>query len=375
MQIDYQNVDEGIILATGELVSSGYQSESRNGPVLRIPEPVILSNEDPCNRVSLLACRDANPFFHLIEALWMLAGDNSLVPLLRYNPGMAQYSDDARTLRGTAYGHKWRTWFGYDQLNMAITRLREDPTDRRIVMTMWDPRAEWKDPKSKDLSCNLQVVFSVVKRKGVDELDMMVTNRSNDLIYGCLGSNVFHFSFILEFVALHAGLKPGRLHQVTANLHAYVENPVFQKVREAVCVVGVGVPDQRQQEFPTLTALELENDKYRITDFLYNNEAGESQYLNLVARPLVEAYKLFKLKTETGVTGDRTKILSAAISIAGECADVRLADGAMQWLGRRLQKEVAKGFPPYETPRTYYTIAKPEGDLVNKEPIGEDMDD
>ena len=51
---------------------------------------------------------------------------------------MEEYSDDGITLQG-AYGFRWREHFGGDQLSVIIERLRNDNTDRRCVLQMWDP--------------------------------------------------------------------------------------------------------------------------------------------------------------------------------------------------------------------------------------------
>jgi hypothetical protein len=43
------------------------RTSSRNGDVLQIAEPVIITYEQPCERVLFNDARDANPFFHLCE--------------------------------------------------------------------------------------------------------------------------------------------------------------------------------------------------------------------------------------------------------------------------------------------------------------------
>src|SRR3972149_7679584 len=48
--------------------------DSRNGPVVQFHSPVGTSYSDPEERVLTWAWRDANPFFHLLESVWMLAG-------------------------------------------------------------------------------------------------------------------------------------------------------------------------------------------------------------------------------------------------------------------------------------------------------------
>jgi hypothetical protein len=50
--------------------------------------------------------RDANPFFHVMETLWMLAGRNDLPWLVRFNKRFASYSDDGGNTQPGAYGYQ-----------------------------------------------------------------------------------------------------------------------------------------------------------------------------------------------------------------------------------------------------------------------------
>lgn len=43
------------------------------------------------------------------------------------------------------------------------------------------------------------------------------------MIWGMLGANVVHFSFLLEYMAAAIGVPVGLYHQVTNNLHVYTE--------------------------------------------------------------------------------------------------------------------------------------------------------
>ena len=344
MEIRYSHPDEGLFKAINLLKEVGIEEDSRNGPVRRFPEPVMLINTNPVNRVSLLPARDANPTFHFVEALWMLAGMNELAPLLPFNSNMQKFSDDGMTLRGTAYGHKWRKHFGYDQIDLAVKRLRSNPTDRRVVLTMWDPRAEWRDEGSKDLSCNLQVIFGTREVQGTRYLDMEVTNRSNDLVYGCLGSNVFHFSFLLEYMAFRTGLSVGNYYQVAFNLHGYMENPAFRKVYELpsdhttwdshrdLSLSSVRLDLVREMGLPS--AADLEN-------FVRTGNPGSDVYLQAVGVPLVEAYRVFKLASN-GIKVDKNKRLAFAAEIAEQCADPALALAAGRWYRRKMEALVGR---------------------------------
>ena len=197
---------------------SGEDVPSRNGPARRLCDPLCVTYTRPYERVLFNAARDANPFFHFFEALWMLRGRKDVAFLTRFVKRMAEYSDDGEILNG-AYGWRWRRQFLFDQIPRITELLRKDHNTRRAVMAMWDPGYDLCNrPDTKDLPCNLHVLFQI--QKGA--LVMTVTNRSNDIIWGMCGANAVHFSFLQEYVAAHVGVPMGAYHQFSNNAHCYL---------------------------------------------------------------------------------------------------------------------------------------------------------
>jgi len=152
-----------------------------------------------------------------MEALWILAGRNDLALIQRFNKRMAEYSDDGRTLYG-AYGYRWRRGFAIDQLKECIRQLKADPDTRRCVLTTWT--VEDLPKQTKDKPCNTHIYFRIIENR----LDMTVCNRSNDLLWGMLGSNYVHFSFLHEYMSQSLAKTQGKLHQFTNNLHVYIND-------------------------------------------------------------------------------------------------------------------------------------------------------
>lgn len=205
---------------------------SRYGDVLRFPEPVTITYNNPRQRVLFNEARDCNPFFHLVESIWMLAGREDVATLDYYNSKMKEFSDNGETFHG-AYGYRWREQFGYDQLAVIISELINCPTSRRCVLQIWDATCDnpthersgkqhdlWTACNGgKDVPCNTQAYFSIVGER----LEMTVCNRSNDMVWGMLGANVVHFSYLQEYIANCVGVQVGKYHQFTNNLHVYTE--------------------------------------------------------------------------------------------------------------------------------------------------------
>ena len=190
--------------------------ETRNGPVIAFPEPVVTTYELPTERVLFHAGRDANPIFHLMESIWMLAGRNDVAFLDKFNSRLKQYSDNGKTYNA-AYGYRWRRHFDTDQLVDVIKLLRRDRSTRQAVIQIWDVDDLVK--KTKDKACNTQALFDC--RGG--KLNMTVFNRSNDIWWGAYGANAVHFSFLQEFVAHAVRLPVGAYRQVSNNLHLYID--------------------------------------------------------------------------------------------------------------------------------------------------------
>lgn len=198
----------------------GVREESRAGPVLAVPGPVATIYSLPDERVLFDFQRDANPFFHLMESVWMLAGRDDATFLDTYVKDFsARFAEFDGTSHG-AYGYRWRHHFGEDQLLRAARMLKDDWTTRRAIIAMWDPEADLGADK-RDLPCNTQIYLRA-RQEGEDRvLDITVCNRSNDAIWGAYGANAVHMSILHEVLAGLAGLKLGCYTQLSNNLHAY----------------------------------------------------------------------------------------------------------------------------------------------------------
>jgi len=310
------------------------ERSSRNGKVLQVQEPVTVCFNNPRNRVLFNQTRDANSFFHLFESFWMLAGNNDVASLDLYNSQMKQYSDDGTTFHG-AYGYRWKNWFGYDQLDLIVAELQKDPTSRRCVLSMWDGGDAWSHGPDvegnsgptertpftdcsdlyvathggKDVPCNLSALFSIrQERRGsgtvdsarpIEYLDIHIYNRSNDLIWGLLGANVVHFSFLLEYMANRIGVKVGRQYHTSNNLHIYTENNSGFDADALLRDEYSGVEDVVHHD--PLAMDDISEDD--LQEFVLVNGSMEvccshydSDYISYVVQPAMNAFKCHKAR-------------------------------------------------------------------------------
>lgn len=214
-----RNVHEALPIAIEYLQREGIRRDSRNGPVYQSPEPVTTVYEVPWERVLFWPERDANPFFHLYESLWMLAGRNDIAPLVKFTKQIAEYSDDGKTQNG-AYGYRWRHVYDpTDQLRVIAETLQKNKDDRRCVLQMWDASTDLGS-SSKDVPCNTMATLQINPNSA---LDLSVFCRSNDIIWGAYGANAVHFSVLLEYMANWIGVPVGRYYQISVNWHGYLK--------------------------------------------------------------------------------------------------------------------------------------------------------
>lgn len=130
---------------------------------------------------------------------------------------------------GPVYGFQWRhfgakyvnchtdyTGQGVDQLAECIRKIRENPTDRRIIMSAWNPA---------DLSlmalppCHMFCQFFVSN----GELSCMMYQRSADMGLG-VPFNIASYALLTHMVAHVCNLKPGEFHHVIGDCHVYLNH-------------------------------------------------------------------------------------------------------------------------------------------------------
>lgn len=320
------------------LKEGGQAQDSRAGRTLEYPEPVCTVYERPLERVLFDPVRDANPFFHLMEALWMLAGRRDVAWLARFNQRMATYSDDGIVFNA-AYGYRWRQQFHLktahgettDQLSAIVRLLRADPDSRRAVLQIWDAEADL-GVASKDLACNTQAMFKI--RGG--RLNMTVSNRSNDIVWGCYGANVVQFSMLLEYMAARIGVAPGYYRQVSDSYHAYLDT--WAKISDiadrfdgdpyAAGEVSVHPLVAQPDSFDAELACWIDSAPEHLSFAQWENETEQDAWRNPhfihVATPIHNGWFAYKRK-------DR----DAAHGWLDRCAATDWQRAAREWLQRR----------------------------------------
>lgn len=201
-----------------------------NSPRAQMQREKLLTSftlENPIERVCYSRERRCNIIFQFAEVLWYLSGSNSLDVISYYAPKIKAFSQDGKTLSGTAYGNKIFAYAGViNQWKYVLDELRRDNDSKRAVITIRNP-LETVIERNIDVSCTISLQFLIRNKK----LNLISTMRANDVYLGAL-SDVFSFTFIQEVMANELGVDVGFYHHQVASSHLYDKN--LNKARKLI---------------------------------------------------------------------------------------------------------------------------------------------
>ena len=129
---------------------------------------------------------------------------------------------------GPIYGYQWRKFgeqygnrsggsnglsCGFDQLKCIVDTLKENPNDRRLVCSAWNPNQLHLQALPP---CHLLFVITTIG----DTINLHWTQRSCDLMLG-VPFNIASYGLLLCLLAAGSGLKPGNLSGMLCDCHIY----------------------------------------------------------------------------------------------------------------------------------------------------------
>jgi thymidylate synthase len=140
---------------------------------------------------------------------------------------------------GRIYGVQWRGWrdetgFETDQVLMALSMIRLDPTNRRIIINGWNPGE--LDQMALP-PCHLLYQFLVNVEKG--ELNLCMYQRSCDSFLG-VPFNIAMAATMLHLFAAMTGLRPRHFTHFLADAHIYVNH--VDQVKELLTRTPLALP-------------------------------------------------------------------------------------------------------------------------------------
>ena len=148
------------------------------------------------------------------------------------NPKKVPYANDAETKKkmaeeddlGLIYGTQWRNFsdpegcdWGHssvDQLKNLVDTLKKNPSDRRMIVSAWNPLVL---PYAALPSCHYGFQVTVIG----DKLNLAWNQRSVDI---ACNQSIATYGLLLHLLAKEAGLKEGKLIGFLMDTHAYANH-------------------------------------------------------------------------------------------------------------------------------------------------------
>ncbi len=170
------------------------------------------------------------------------------------------------------------------------------------------------------------------------KLNMTVSNRSNDVIWGTFGANVVHMCMLQEYIARSLGVSVGTYYQVSDSFHVYTNIfiDMWKKLAEDDAFDFYSMrhyinpyENRALKPYPLMKVSKEEWDK-DLHKFLQREPLGDKKFndsfFTKVACPLQDALDLYKQKE-----------YDFALSEVQTCSSGDWATAGFEWIDRRIK--------------------------------------
>ena len=189
----------------------------------------VLRSYDLSKEFPILTLR-TQPFKTAVkEVIWMWVKKSNNIKDLDAHIWDAWAEEDGSFGKTYSYqlAQKYDLPEGYmDQIDALIYNLKNNPMNRRMIVTMWNP----KDLKEMNLApCCYETIWDVTDGK----LNCTLIQRSGDTAAAAAsgGFDTIEYAILVHMIAQVCGLKPGILNHYVNNLHIYDRHiPIMQEV-------------------------------------------------------------------------------------------------------------------------------------------------
>lgn len=164
----------------------------------------------------------------IYELLWFLKGETNIKYLVDNGVHIWDQWADEKGELGPVYGAQWRNWNneGIDQIANAISELKTNPNNRRIIVSAWNPSVmpDTKKSFSENVAngkaalppCHSLFQFYVSEGK----LSCQLYQRSADVFLG-VPFNIASYALLTMMVAQVCDLKVGDFVHTFGDVHIY----------------------------------------------------------------------------------------------------------------------------------------------------------
>ncbi len=174
------------------------------------------------------------PYGHDEETKKRMTQERDLGPIYGF-----QWRHFGAEYRGLDYNHQGE---GVDQFKNLVDKLKENPQDRRMIVSAWNPR----DMHQMALPpCHYQFQVTVIN----DKLNLLWSQRSVDTMLG-LPFNIAGYALLLHLLAKETGLKEGKLIGFLGDTHIYENH--FKGAKEQLSRQPGTLPTIETEDFTSI---------------------------------------------------------------------------------------------------------------------------
>lgn len=155
------------------------------------------------------------------EVIWMWCKKSNVVAELDAHIWDSWTLEDGTIGKTYSYqlAQKYDLPEGYmDQVEALIYNLKNNPMNRRMIVTMWNP-SDLKEMNKTLMPCVYETIWDVTDGR----LNCTLIQRSGDVAAAAAsgGFDTIEYALLVHMIAQVCGLKPGILNHYVNNLHIY----------------------------------------------------------------------------------------------------------------------------------------------------------
>ena len=239
-QAEYSGINAFLKGSCKLLLEEGIKRQTRGRICYELPEPYMFKITNPTARLVMIPERKWYGVLPYAESLWLASGRNDMAFIRHYLTRLDNFSDDKLYMRG-GYGPRFRHFNGesldyavdkptkeqnqeVDQFRYVLECFNEDEQTRRAIITIGDPMKDDFDTnhhlkKTLDVPCTRQLHF--MRDASDNKLNLVVSMRSHDMLWGASAVNIFNFTFMQEYFAAMLNMEIGSYFHIVNNFHFY----------------------------------------------------------------------------------------------------------------------------------------------------------
>lgn len=208
-------------------------------------------------------CAELEMFIHGIADKTYLQERNCHIWDEWANPAKVPYGNDDETKAkmksetdlGKIYGYQWNNFndSGINQLKNVIETLKSNPTDRRMIVSAWNPQQLGEMALPPCHYC-----FQLLSNDGY--VDLLWNQRSSDFPLG-VPYDLASYAMLLTLICKQVGMKPGKIIGFFADSHIYVNQIDMVKTQL----------ERTPFESPTVEILNADDPNWTIWDWKYTD--------------------------------------------------------------------------------------------------------